>query len=283
MTISIQKCSVQHFGVNNPKHRYRIGDHVLSETVTMKDLGFLIKNDLSFKEHTRKVSLSGQRMVSMLFRSFFSNDHKLLTNAFKCYIRPILESSTVVWNPTDVACSNVIEKVQRSFTKRLLYRCGLQYITYKDRLEMFGLDTLEHRRNLSDITFLHKCIHDHFIFDKDNLYRISPLERLLRNSHSLRITIPFQMMNTTSTFASRQINLWNTLPQDKVTLSPESFAKFVRSLSPASITPVSLLRWNHSRTNPISPIVRRTSVNKKIPPSLISTLCCRFCLWQNKE
>ena len=146
--------------------------------------------------------------------------------------------------PTKISASffNIVEKVQRNFTKRLLYRCGYQYITYKYRLELFGLDTLEHRRNLSDITFLHKCLHDHFIFDKDNLYRKSPLGRPLRNSHSLRITLPFQMTNMTSTFASRQINLWNTLPQDKVTLSPDSFAKFVRGLPLASLTPASLLR-----------------------------------------
>ena len=182
-------------------------------------------------------------MISMMFRSFYSNDHRFLTNVYKCYIRPILESASPVWNPTDVNCTNIIEKVQRSFTKRLFFRSGLQQnLSYEDRLEILGLDTLENRRNISDVIFLHKCIHNHFIFEKNNLYKISPLGRPLRNSHSLRITLPFQIASSLNTFVSRHINYWNTLSQEKVSLQPETFGKFLRSLPPNTINAVSLIR-----------------------------------------
>ena len=165
-----------------------------------------------------------------------------MTNAFNCYIRPVIESSTVVWNPTDVASTNQIERVQRSFTKRLFQRCGIHDVSYKDRLDILGLDTLENRRNVADMIFLHKCLNEHFHLNKENIYTKTPLGRPLRNSHSLRITLPFQISNTSSTFASRHINFWNNLPQEKVLLSTESFANYLQKLPTNSINAVSLLR-----------------------------------------
>jgi len=43
----------------------------------------------------------------------------VLVKAYVTYVKPILEYSSVVWSPYKIGDISCIEKVQRSFTKRL--------------------------------------------------------------------------------------------------------------------------------------------------------------------
>ena len=52
------------------------------------------------------------------------------------YVRPILEYNSVVWSPSLKKDIDLIEKVQRRFTKRLF---GLKDLTYKERLVRLNL------------------------------------------------------------------------------------------------------------------------------------------------
>ena len=54
-----------------------------------------------------------------------------LIDLFKCYVRLIFEYVSVVWLPHHIYLINLIENVQRNFTKRLP---RLYYMNYKDRL-----------------------------------------------------------------------------------------------------------------------------------------------------
>jgi len=63
-----------------------------------------------------------------------------------------------VWAPVYKTDINLIERVQRRFTKRLL---GLEDISYHDRLVMLdNADTLEIRRLNIDFKMLLKITHD---------------------------------------------------------------------------------------------------------------------------
>ncbi|GMR38704.1 hypothetical protein PMAYCL1PPCAC_08899, partial [Pristionchus mayeri] len=99
------------------------------------------------------------------------------TKSYKIYIRPLLESSTVIWNPTSIGLVNQIESVQREFTKRVLFRSKLPYRSYTDRLKHFQLETLEYRRSLSDMYFIYDSLHDFVHLDTSCLYTIAPLTR----------------------------------------------------------------------------------------------------------
>ena len=68
-------------------------------------------------------------------------------NAFKICVRPMVEYETPVWSPYTVQSITQVENVQRAFTKRLP---GLSSFSYVDRMQLLGLQTLEHRRLLAD-------------------------------------------------------------------------------------------------------------------------------------
>lgn len=47
-----------------------------------------------------------------------------LTMAYTTYIRPIIESGSIVFNPYKKKDINVLEKMQNNFTRKLLVRVG---------------------------------------------------------------------------------------------------------------------------------------------------------------
>ena len=60
----------------------------------------------------------------------------LLVRAFIVYVRPIVEYNSVIWSPVAKHDIELVEKVQRRFTKRLR---GLRNLSYCDRLTELGL------------------------------------------------------------------------------------------------------------------------------------------------
>ena len=66
-----------------------------------------------------------------------------LLGDFKIHFRPLLEYASPAWNPTQIGLIETIEKVQRTFTKRLQ---GFSNSSYKDRLKTLRKQNHEHRR-----------------------------------------------------------------------------------------------------------------------------------------
>ena len=149
MKISSNKCNVLYLGNNNPKHEYRIDNHSIpSDFDYVRDLGVLVSNDLSSSDHCNYIIKKARRISNLLLRSFVSKNKELLVRAFKTYVRPILEYSSVVWNPHLLCDINSVEQVQRSFTKRLFLN---KNITYDERLSLLKLERLELRRIKNDL------------------------------------------------------------------------------------------------------------------------------------
>ena len=82
---------------------------------------------------------------------------KLLRAAFTTYIRPVLEYAATVINPTQKYLISVIEKIQRSFTKRIP---TLSHLSYLDRLKSRNLELLETRRLHFELIFYYKIINN---------------------------------------------------------------------------------------------------------------------------
>ncbi|GMT09398.1 hypothetical protein PFISCL1PPCAC_695, partial [Pristionchus fissidentatus] len=101
----------------------------------------------------------------------------LYCKSYKIYIRPLLESSTVIWNPTAIGLVNRLENVQREFTRRVLKRSRQPPLSYLDRLKLLNIETLEYRRALRDMQFVYDSIHGHALLDTTNLYSLAPLAR----------------------------------------------------------------------------------------------------------
>jgi len=70
-------------------------------------------------------------------------------------VRPLLEYNSVIWSPSLIKDIDLIEQVQRRFTKRL--RC-LDGVAYTDRLKRLNLPSLELRRLHLDLVFCYKIV-----------------------------------------------------------------------------------------------------------------------------
>lgn len=60
--------------------------------------------------------------------------------AFIAYTRPLLEYNSIIWNPNLVSLINLIENIQRNFTKRI---STLASLPYSERLALLDLNLLE--------------------------------------------------------------------------------------------------------------------------------------------
>ena len=72
------------------------------------------------------------------------------------YIRPILEYNTQIWSPYNVGDIDLIEGIQRKFTKSLL---GFANLPYYVRLNRLNLQPLEIRCIFFDLILLYKIVH----------------------------------------------------------------------------------------------------------------------------
>ncbi|GMT19080.1 hypothetical protein PFISCL1PPCAC_10377, partial [Pristionchus fissidentatus] len=189
----------------------------------------------------RAVTRKARSMCNLMLRSFHTNSPDILIKAHKIYIRPLLESSTVIWNPTAIGLVNRLENVQREFTRRVLKRSRQPPLPYLDRLKLCNIETLEYRRALRVMQFVYDSIHGHALLDTTNLYSLAPLARSLRFAHGLRISIPCRLPVSISTCASRSITLWNNLPSHLVTAPKTPFSVGLRT-NPKLVTTTSRIR-----------------------------------------
>ena len=81
---------------------------------------------------------------------------------FNTYVRPLVEFSTPVFNPTEVQLIDKLEKVQKVAIKNIFLRCSELRphfnAPYEQKLEMLGTESLEARRNKFDLIFLNDCL-----------------------------------------------------------------------------------------------------------------------------
>ncbi len=79
-----------------------------------RDLGIMISPDLTFERHITMICKNASQRANLVLRAFSSCDIHLLFRAFFVYVRPMLEYCPEIWNPCDVECVNLIEKVQQN-------------------------------------------------------------------------------------------------------------------------------------------------------------------------
>ncbi|GMS78712.1 hypothetical protein PENTCL1PPCAC_887, partial [Pristionchus entomophagus] len=182
LSLNETKCTVVHYGSLSPRTLYTINGIPLSSSPFVKDLGIIMNPSLKFTDHISRMVSKARAKINIMFKCFFSPDPHLYNRAFTTFIRPLLKYGSVVWSPHTVILANQIEDVQRNFSRRLFARCQIPYSLYPDRISLFSLQTLEHRRFISDILFLYKSIHGFYSYDHSNLFRKAPLTRSLRQS-----------------------------------------------------------------------------------------------------
>ena len=140
MIFNIIKCHHLHIGKNITGTRYTMVSEneeiELEKVKNEKDLGVIIDQNLTFRDHiTSKVNIAN-RNLGIIFRTFTYIDEGMFLNLYKSLIRPHVEYATPIWSPLYKKDKIIIENVQRRATK-LVSSC--KNLSYTERLRKLGI------------------------------------------------------------------------------------------------------------------------------------------------
>lgn len=207
------KCCVLKLGKEN-NHEYYMGSETrvkLKETTKEKDLGVIVDNQLSFKDHINSCTAKANRIVGLIRRTFDFLSERTFVLLFKSMVRPLLEYGNSVWNPSLKSLMNEVENVQRRATKMLSH---LRDKPYSVRLRILKLPCLEHRRNRGTMIETYKYVHGMYNSEKPVFHRATTNQ--LRG-HSLKLQKKSIKTSIRANFLSnRVITKWNSLPESVV-------------------------------------------------------------------
>ena len=211
------KCQILHIGENNPKYDYYIGQGatrtILNTTSLEKDLGVLVDCNLDFESHIDYVIKKASSKKAQILRNFTFRSKKVLIPLFKSLVRPILEYANSAWDSSLKSQINLIEGVQRKFTRHIL---EVKKLSYQERLRKLELPSLEYRRFRGDLIQAYKIAHEKYDKESTNsLLHFNPNPRL--RGHCFKISKCYtNKKQYKHFFSNRIVNQWNSLPDDVV-------------------------------------------------------------------
>ena len=210
------KCKVLHIGKKNPKYSYNIREEntlqKLEESTCEKDLGIMVDPLLHFDTHVTGIVKRARSLSGLIHKTICFKNKDIMVPIFKSIIRPTLEYGNVVWHPSNKKYIDLIEGIQKHFTRCIV---GMGGLDYEERLRSLNLPSLEYRRLRGDMIEMYKIMHK--LYDPKTTGSLININNTNTRSHNFKLLKPrvntkqFQMF-----FTNRVINYWNTLPKEVV-------------------------------------------------------------------
>ena len=157
MPLSTEKCAVLHCGLKLLNYAYVLGDQALKTVNSFVDLGVTRTCDSGHSSQCRAMAAIAAKAAYVIRKTFQTRNANLLWPAFQCYVILIIMCASPSWSPSLTKDAEVIERVQRRFTKCLR---EMRNLSYKERLNTLNALTLKNRRILADMVLTYKCLHD---------------------------------------------------------------------------------------------------------------------------
>jgi hypothetical protein len=148
MPFNSSKTAVVHFGKTNSKFSYTMNGTTICTSDVERDLGVQVDAKLNFETHINSVVSKAQKLCGWIRRVYTTRNITVLLKLYTTIVRPVLEYACIIWSPAKRALVSKIEKVQRHYTKGIR---SIKHLSYKDRLRVLNICSLEERRNIIDI------------------------------------------------------------------------------------------------------------------------------------
>jgi hypothetical protein len=227
---------------------YNIGGLTIENVDNVRDLGIIVSKDLHSSKHCQTiVKLAGQRMNCIL-RSFQSRNTKFLIKCFNTFIRTKLEYGSQIWSPYELEDIDLIESIQREFTRRIpaikkyikKQKLIKKEFSYPDRLKDLKMESLEIRRIKADLTMVYKMYHKLVNIDFEDFFTIDLYEKTRTNGLKLK-TEKHRLGIRKHFFTNRSIKIWNQLPSSVV------LAKSLKTFK-IELNKIDLIKFTSGRT-----------------------------------
>uniref|UniRef100_A0A8D9BQ04 RNA-directed DNA polymerase n=1 Tax=Cacopsylla melanoneura TaxID=428564 RepID=A0A8D9BQ04_9HEMI len=143
------------------EYTYRIDNIPTQEISSTKDLGVIVSNNLSWKEHIEKTTKKAYSILGCIIRHCDTiHDMDAILLLYKSLVRSILEYGSIVWCPQTQVDRNRIENIQKKFVRYLFYKLNgfypkyPNYIPYNSLIENVPIDSVQSRFSQNQIQFL---------------------------------------------------------------------------------------------------------------------------------
>ena len=154
-------------------------------------------------------------MLSTIKLAFRHLDPNTLTILYKAYVLPFLDYCCMVWTPFNVKDIEVLEKVQRRFTRMLP---DYRHLPYDFRLRCYKLSSLYARRLFLDLLCVCKIIRGLVDINPSNLFKFNT--DLRTRGHRFKIlSVSSRLDIRHHWLSSRIVPFWNYLPASCVEFS----------------------------------------------------------------
>ncbi|MCG8035005.1 MAG: reverse transcriptase family protein, partial [Candidatus Thiodiazotropha taylori] len=208
-----EKCQVIRINLNKrfeSQSSYSLHGHKLEVVDSAKYLGVHLSNDLTWHKHVDATVAKASKTLGFLRRNLSECTKPVKSAAYTTLVRPILEYSSPVWDPSSVEDISKLEKVQKQAAR-------FAHGNYHDRtpgcvskmVSDLGWEPLQQRRQADRLTTLFKIQRGLVETDAGDVLR--PNDRRTRGQQRL-----YQPAATVSvyknSFFPRTIKEWNLLP-----------------------------------------------------------------------
>ena len=236
LSLAHEKCRHLQISKTKSDKYFLLNNEKITKCDHINDLGINVSRDLKWKIHISTIRKRAFNNSYFIFRSFNSQNVWILLEAFKVYVRPILEYNSPIYNPYLIEDIKKLEEVQKYFTKTLCKRCNIKTTSYDQRLEILNLKTLQYRRVTFDLILTYKIIHNLIDLEVKDFFTFQKSRYNLRR-HSQCLVLPKYNGNVRGNFFShRIIRTWNALPNEIVSSATlDSFKSRLKKFDITSI------------------------------------------------
>ena len=190
LQLNTSKCVVMRFYMGRSRKleqfKYVLNGVSLDYVEEYKDLGVTVDVKLKFHSHVRNVVWKATGLASYILRSTVNRDADFIVTIFKSHVRPILDYCSSLWNVGYLGDSQILESVQRRWTKQVT---GLADVEYHERLQTLGLFSIRGRLLRADLIKCWKASHCSGDVDLISIFSLAP--EVGTRGHHLKLCLCF--------------------------------------------------------------------------------------------
>ena len=144
------------FNIEN-KQYYSTRKSILEPSTHIRDLGVYLSDDCTWSFHINKMTVEARKIAAWVLGAFRDRSAVTMITLYKSLVRSKLEYCCPLWNPTKIGDIQLIENVQKQFTRKVKGMCDFDYW---ERLEKLKLLSLQRRRERYSIIHVWKMLND---------------------------------------------------------------------------------------------------------------------------